>query len=882
MPPVRTGLKSSAQRFTLKNKKVVTKQASKGQAWQTEAWGYFDSIPELKYSVWFLGNVMSKVRLFVGVRPVDDPDADPIPITDPKADVPPALAVRAQAELQRLKGPLGGLPEICREMNMNLEIAAECYLVGIGPHESGDEQDELGQPLIIEEAWDIRSVSEVRVEEGKIKILTSPSDANPHELDPENDTCIRIWQRHPQWSMQADCNMRGVLDECEALVLLINQVKAEAKSRMGGGYFTIPNEVTDAAEGDPSEGEDGEEGPVNPVLLALYEGATDPIEDPSSAAAVAPTFLRGPAEFLKPEYVRHIAIGREASAVLESRIQARVERLARGLNLPVETVLGHQQTTFANAEQVAADQFADHIYPRDVLLVDALTVSFLQPNLLDSGFDQDLVDRVCVWFEPNDQIKQTDLAVTADEGYKLGVLSAEAWRRSKGWTEDDAPEAIERLLRLLNNVRSIDPGITTGIVDLLGEPIEIPEAIPAGTTTTSGPDPTKDTEPNVSIERAILIAAEQRRMGHDVDLQDLFATILMTARENGGEIGDVAKQLHRVLDDLATRPPALPAPARNVGHDLMQIDRHLRARVVVAADKAMTRALERAGNKLRAKSQKHRELVAGTHPRYVAATLGPKLVSSAGFTDAQLIGDNAWDSLRTQYLSWAADAQGRALRIAERLVPIQPSHRATIVQRQADDLASSWDWLADELQKLAQKKLYQPDPTEPAAGESDPTVSIPAGLVRMAIARAGGATGIRTGQKLLAAAKKPVPVAVPHGGDLDVPPDASVFVGVEDGAPLGGIGTGDTVMSVLENGDVGVEAYQWDYGPAFRAFPFEEHETLDGEIFTEFDSDVLAAGDWIGDFYFPGDHDGCNCDIAPIIVEQAAVDDTIDTFGGAE
>lgn len=879
MPAVRSKLRSSAQRFTLKNKKVVSKQAVRAQEWQSEAWGYFDDIPEIKYSMWFMGNVMSKVRLYIGVRDLEDPEADPIPVTDPKSGVPLPIIARAQAELQRLKGPLGGLPEICREMNMNLEIAAECYIVGWGPRENKDELDELGQPVIIDEEWDVRSISEVTESEGKIKVKSSANDQNPRDLDPENDTIIRVWQRHPRWSMQADCNMRGVLNECEALVLLINQVKAEAKSRMSAGYFTLPNEVTDetqGAEGDDEEGEDGEEAGGSSVMQTLYEGATDPIEDPASAAAVAPTFLRGPAEFLKPEFIRHISIGRETSAVLEERIQARVERLARGLNLPVETVLGHQQTTFSNAAQVAADQFADHFYPRDVLLVDALTVSFLQPNLADAGVDAEWVDRLCVWFDPNDQIKQTDLSVTADKGHELGALSDAAWRRVNGWTEDDAPDAIERLLRILERVRSVDPGITTGIVELLGEPINIPAVIPAGKTTEDRPEPTSQ---QVSIERAVLIAAEQKRMGKTVDLQDLFATILLTAQENGGDIGEVSRHLHHVLDELAARRPALPSPAaaqRNVGHDLMAIDRDLRSRTIIAADRSMTKALERAGNKLRVKSNKHRELVVGTHPRYVAATLGPALVASAGFTDAELIGENAWDALRAQYLSWGAEAQRRALHIVEKMAPMSSDHRATIVQRQADDLAASWDWLADELMRLAQKKLYQPDPTEPAPGESDPTVSIPAGLVRLAIARAGGATGIKTGRAVRAAAKKPTP----HGGNLEVDPESSVYVAVDDGAPLGGIGTGEVVMSVLDNGDVGVEAYEWQYGPAFRAFPFEEHESLDGEIFTEFDSDVLSAGDWVGDFYFPGDHDGCNCDIAPIIVEQAAVDDTTDVFGG--
>lgn len=880
VPAIRTRVAASATKFTLKNKKVVQKQALKGQAWQVEAWGYFDSIPELKYSVSFMGNVMAKVRLFVGVRDPDNPEADPVPVTDPNANVSTALGARAQAELRRLKGPQGGLSEICRVLNMNLEIAGECYLVGFGPRESSDETETDGTPVLVAEEWDIRSISEVEVKEGVTYVKAGPNDANPRVLDPDNDTCIRIFQRHAQWATQADCNMRGVLDECEALVLLIGQVKAEAKSQLSGGYMTMPTEILDSAEPEPSEdANDGEAG-VNPVLQTLYEGATDGIEDPSSAAAVAPTFLIGPSEFLDPKYVRHIPIGREASAVLEARIQARVERLARGLNLPVEVVLGHMSTTFSNAAQIAADQFADHFYPRDVLVCDALTVAFLQPNLIDAGANPDEVENICVWFEPGDQIKQTDLSVTANEGHTLGAISDAAWRRVNGWSDDDAPDATERLLRMLERVRTVDPGITTGIVELLGEPIDIPATVPAGKTTKAGPDPTQAEEAveQIALERVLVQAVLARRAGQTVDLATLFTRAgLLAPDQPASAPGELP------TPDTQLALTAARAGTRNPGYELMTLERELRARVISAADKAMGRALEKAGNKLRTKSQKHRELVSGTHPRYVAATLGPALVAAAGFTDEQLVGPDSWDGLRGNYLAWGADAQHRALRIAERLVPLSTDHRATVVQRMDGDLAESWAWLADQLTQLAHLKLYSPDPAEVPQGESDPTVLIPAGLVRQAIARAGGATGITAGRTLRAAAKKPAGTQpVERSGDLDIDPQASPYVAVSNGAPLGGIGTGETIMSVLANGDVRVEAYQWEYGPAFRQTPFEEHEALDQEVFTEFDSDVLSAGDWIGDYYFPGDHAGCSCDLTPIIVEAGAVSDSLDIAGGTE
>ncbi len=64
-----------------------------------------------------------------------NPDGEPIPVDDESSPVPSDVAQQAIAELARLKGPLGGLPEILRELDMNLEVPGEGYLVGLGARE---------------------------------------------------------------------------------------------------------------------------------------------------------------------------------------------------------------------------------------------------------------------------------------------------------------------------------------------------------------------------------------------------------------------------------------------------------------------------------------------------------------------------------------------------------------------------------------------------------------------------------------------------------------------------------------------------------------------------------------------------------------------------
>lgn len=803
---------ASARKIPLNNRKLAKTSAAKRQDWQDESWEYFDDVPEIKYSTWFLGNAMSKLRIFAAVRNLDDPDGDPIPVEDPASGIPLAVATRARLEIERLKSPLGGQGEILRELNMNLEIAAEGYLVGIGPRSSmvddllSGEQVEMLTP----EQWEIKSISEVGQKDGKYKISAEPNDQHPVTLDPEADTIIRIWQRHPRWSNLPDCNMRGVLSECEALMLLSNQVKGEAKSHQSAGILAVPNELSFGAPA-PAAPEDGDEAEADPFIDALMDALIDPIEDPSSAAAVMPLVLRGPGDII--DKLKHITLTRDTAAVLEARIQARIERLARGLNLPVEVVMGHMNTTFANAGQVDEDTFEDHLEPRCVLLCDAITVGFLQPNLIDALVDPTIAERIIVWYDARALIGKVDPKVAADKGLELDVISGEAWRRVKGYSEDDAPTPQEMLVRAAIKLRTLDPTVSAAMLKLLGVPLDI-EPLPTSTDQT------------VSPAAGIDVIGE-----------------LMLALIRKGETGAITA--------------ALPAPAkveRNVGRKLMDIDRDLRSKLVLAADRAMTRALERAGNRLKARAGATKSVVKGVHPLYAAATLGPALVAQAGLTDDELVGDDSWDELHRQFDTWVTHAQRAALALAAATFgTIDPGELEDLARRQSSDAATAWEWFMGQLGSVAHEQLYAPDPHAVALGELDPTSRVPRGLVRQAIAIAGGATGID-------------PLAA-----------ADEYVAYDNGQPLGGIGTGDLVNGALRAAGGQIEAYEWVYGTGFRLHPFPDHEELDGLIFASFDGDSLAHGDaadWLPETsYFPGDHDGCDCDSAPVWVSIEDVGD---------
>lgn len=806
-------LVAAATRIELRDKKLAQRAAGRRQEWQEDAWAYFDLVPEIKQSTWILGNLIAKLRLFVAVENPEDPEGEPIPVSDPTSGVPAEVAAQCEAELGRLRGAVGGQAEILREMNMNLEITGEGYLIARGQRPLLDEQ---GKPVVDAqgvavldvnqpEEWSVRSISEVEVKNGETRVKDAPSASGGASgqgvlLDPDYDTAIRFWQRHPRWSGLADCAMRGVLDVCETLLILTRQTRAEARSRLPSKLLVLPSDIS---FGTPVPTQQEAQGGVsdNPVLDAIVEAISSAIEDESSAASLAPVTLQASGENLQ-QRIFTVDLSRQTDSSLEDRITHNVERLARGLNLPVEKVMGHMATTFANANQIHQDMYEEHIDPRAILVVDILTTGFLRPQLIEAEVDPEWITGtrpVFVWFDPAQLLTQPDPAQNADAALEADAISWTAYRAAKGFTEDDAPDVMEVLLRTVLSSTRMDPAVVAAILAKAGVTLDI-QALPAAPT-----------------GQAAVI---------DTTLADPSGTMTLAA-----------------LAAMATARPA----STDAGRRLMEIDRDLRTRLLVLADTAMQQALTTAGNRIRSKMPQARTLAAHVPRSHVGATMGRTLVAAAGISEDELLA-GAFDALEGAFMSWGSAAQAEALDLVQKLATgFSTAERDALGLRQAEDLTEAWAWLRETLASLAHARLFDPSPLITTLGEADPALTVPAGLIRQAVTRAGGMSGVQTTGL--------------NGG-------AAAWVSVTDGGsrPAGGIGTGELIMGALTSHAVQVEGYVWEVG--FPAVPFEPHQALAGVTFTNFDDPALANNDSFPEFDFlmPGDHAGCQCDFTPVLL----------------
>lgn len=797
------------------------------EAWHEDAWAAFDDVPEVKELMLWRADQIAKLNLFAAIRIGNDDRQEPVPLDSElavEAGVTPAIAAMVQAELAAFSADLGGQSEILKRIDVNCEVAGEVWCVGFDA--LTPEPVDLAPPPRSE--WIVASGDEIDVIDGKryyadrkekfknLGRAELSDDEKPREIRNGIDDLFRIWQPHARQYDLPDCALRGCLTESELVEALTNQMLAEARSRASAGFMTIPNELAiQMAGGKTIDGklvEGAEPDEADPFMKAVMSTLMDPAADPTHPSAVAPSLIRGPADFLKPDVLRWFTSPRPLDATIDSRLDGRIRRLARGLSAPPEKVLGFDATTFANADQVDDDTWSDYLQPRAEFIVTALTVSYLLVRPKIQALSPEIRDRLVIWYDASDVISQPDTSgVNADEAYDRGEISGEAYRQARGFDESAKPEPDERMRRFAFARSVITPDMVAQILKdyALEGGVDLTDwAVPAASTATAG------VPGGAGSQAALLSAFIQATAGR------------------------------QVIPTRAVTASSTFAYSTGPGRDLVGLDRDLRTRLLVAANGAMERAVEKAAARLRSKVQGQAERYRNVANADLARTMGrPAVTAAIGEDD---VWADAWVGLAASWSAWTDAARAEAVLILAGLAGLSEAATAALEARLIAGAFDAWGWLSQTLSGIADDRLFGNGVVVPSLGEFDAALTVPAGAIRQAVARAGGTAGLDTTQ-----------------GGIWVTLTA-------DGKDAGGYAFGTFARDALRDGGAGVEGYEWDYGPGFR-HPFEPHRRLSGKTFRNFDDPVLANNlGWPGfAFFIPGDHGGCQCDAIPVIIPAA-------------
>jgi len=433
--------------------------AGRTEGWQTDAWHYWETVGELRYVSTWLGNVMSRARLTAAHR-------------EGRMLVPVAKGPAADA-MDALYGGPQGQSEMLQQLGVHMTVAGEGYVVNRAQGEQ----------------WNTLATGKVSQLPGKKLRADFGTEKGFVDLTGQ-DLVIRIWTPHPRDPSRADSPVRANLTTLGQIVSYDAHIAAQIRSRLAGaGILFMSNEVSFPVP----EGMDPAASQAQIFMSLMGEAMMTPIGDPGDPSAIVPIVAMVPTESLGKN--EHLKFWTELDAAVIEMRDAAIKRLALGLDVPPEVLLGMADANHWNAWLSEESAVKAHLEPRLAVIAYALSTAYLRPSLEGLVPDPDeyfvIADTSSIRLRPNRSNEAIEL-------FNLGELSGTALRRETGFQPEDAPEAEEFIKWLLRKVAtgSTSPEQTQAALDLLGA--HLPVVAPSAEINKPPPDDLRfDTEPQL-------------------------------------------------------------------------------------------------------------------------------------------------------------------------------------------------------------------------------------------------------------------------------------------------------------------------------------------------------------------------------------------------
>jgi hypothetical protein len=457
-------LVASAARMDLSKKPKGAVQAD----WQAEAWDFYDTCGELRYAANWMGNSLSRATIYAA-----DVDADGQPTGTPTTNP------RALAAAHDLLGGPSNQAQILQQVGVHLTIAGDAYIIGETP------VDQQGIPLPDDE-WYVASTDELSFRTGGW-FIDRGNGRRP--LAEDRTVIIRVWNSHPRKKWQADSPVRAVLPVLRELRQLQRVSGQQMDSRLAGAGLLIlpigvqfPEPTMDSRLANPG---------ADPLMLSLAENIMVPLEDPEDSSRLVPMTLRVPPEAV--DKVKLVTFASQLWAENTTLREACIRRLALGLDMPPEVLLGVSDSNHWSAWQVEESGVKLHVIPVLTTVVNAINSGYYEPALERQGLD---AFRFTLWFDTSELVQRPNHGADAQWLYEHDQLSGEALRRETGFDDSDAPTTDEKLAKILATVVLTNPELLNSLTGPLlrlwaGGPARAdditipPDTAPAGEPPTS-------------------------------------------------------------------------------------------------------------------------------------------------------------------------------------------------------------------------------------------------------------------------------------------------------------------------------------------------------------------------------------------------------------
>jgi len=577
------------------------------EAWQRDAFGFYEIIGEISYIVSVTANTVAACN----IRPIET-DGEVAPGGWRETGDERVLRV-----WDAFEPPRGGKQELYRKAASHMQIVGESFLLG------SDMTDEFGRSAGI--GWEFLSPEEIRVEGGGRTIKRNfggYGGAQVEDLNPSDHYIARLWRADPRFSNRPDCALKHVLPICREVVVLTQLVDAIAKSRLSAGILFVPDEMSfgsyDETEDDSDDSDD-----IDPFTEELVEHLTAPVDDRTSAASLVPLILRGSADYA--DKVKLIEVARDLNTLYMDLRQEAIGRLASGMDIPPEIMRGKGGLNHWTGYNIDADFVAKHVAPLGDMLSDFLTTAYLRPMLVEfEDMSEDEASKFRLSFDASPITSRTDTGPNARAAYDRHEISRMAYLRENGFDESDAPTGEERLERDLRMLLESEPIIygpqimgmlypeLEGVIDICGV-----ECAPTDASAPNMPEGGRDAENPSNLP------ARKRKTG---------------------------PSSRPVIDNETGQDEPQPRGPAGSRADETIIDR-----LATGADAALERALERAGSRILSKmSGQHismKDRFRSTPKSQIISGVSSQEMDQLGLSVTDLF-TGAWENLGVRGKGW--------------------------------------------------------------------------------------------------------------------------------------------------------------------------------------------------------------------------------------
>jgi hypothetical protein len=426
--------------------------------WQREAWRHYDICGELRFAANRHAAALSQCRIYVAQ--VDKKGGPGEEVTEE----------RLQSLGETVFGGPAAKAEALRTLGVDFYIGGEAYIVAEGA--TNPKSD----------VWYVVTGNQIKKSGTKYEIRRPQVHGGGKAvLEAKKDLLLRAWTPHPRDFDLADSPTRSVLPNLREIERLTQLTFSQIDSRLiSAGLLLFP-------QGTSFPKPNGEPGTLNDLMAMVLEVAKAQLTGTGTAAGLVPIMAEVPADAAqKPE---HLKFDTPIQAELKEKLEQAIRRLATGLDIAPEELLGQGDANHWGAWQIDESGIKLFIQPVMSRICDALTQGYLYPALKALGVTEP--EGYTLWYDTSPLAVRPNRFEDAVSLYDKGLVDGSEVRKAGNFSDETAPKEKELAAQRAWAAIQLDPTLLQqdAYAKLVGLPVSAPpqppgmagpEALPPG------------------------------------------------------------------------------------------------------------------------------------------------------------------------------------------------------------------------------------------------------------------------------------------------------------------------------------------------------------------------------------------------------------------